>query len=87
MELIEPLSNGHVYQNYPSASLDRWWWRYWGEAVPVLVRVKKKYDPQNLFNFPQGIAEIPESEGGPLPADLAEPVARALDQPVQLRGG
>ena len=87
VELIEPLSDGHVYQNYPSASLDRWWWRYWGEAVPVLVRVKKKYDPQNLFNFPQGIAEIPESEGGPLPADLAEPVARALDQPVELRGG
>jgi hypothetical protein len=55
--------------------------------VPVLMQVKRKYDPANAFNFPQGIAEIPESECGPLPADLAEPVARALARPIQRLGG
>jgi hypothetical protein len=34
---------------------DAWAEAYWGQALPALVAVKKKYDPQRHFDFPQAI--------------------------------
>ncbi|CAG8696017.1 12107_t:CDS:2, partial [Dentiscutata heterogama] len=43
------------YQNYIDRDLDDWQHRYYGSNFPKLVSVKKKFDPDNLFNFPQSI--------------------------------
>ena len=71
--LLEPLSNDYVYQNYKNYSLDRWWWRYWGSAVPLLQGIKRKYDPTNFFHFPQGIGNIPPEATAPGLSDSLSP--------------
>jgi FAD/FMN-containing dehydrogenase len=56
MQLMQPYFNGHVYQNYPRGSLPNFQQAYWGRAAyATLVEVKNKYDPGNVFNFPQSI--------------------------------
>ena len=35
---------------------------YWGEAYNSLLFVKKKYDPNNVFNMPQGISPYPDDK-------------------------
>ena len=58
MELMAPYFNGECYQNYPRAKLvglPDYKRAYWASNYPALVRVKKKYDPANFFNFPQSI--------------------------------
>lgn len=79
--LIEPLSNGRVYQNYPNADLDRWWERYWGDYWGVLRQIKSKYDPGNVFNFPQGIGSIPQQAVLPV---VENPVAGWLTEPITI---
>ncbi|CAG8701401.1 28897_t:CDS:2, partial [Racocetra persica] len=41
------------YQNYIDKDLHDWQTRYYGSSFPKLVAVKRKFDPDNLFNFPQ----------------------------------
>ena len=55
MTLMQPYFNGHVYQNYPRRGAPGYRAAYWGEAYPTLQQVKAKYDPNNVFNFPQSI--------------------------------
>ncbi|RIA97770.1 Glucooligosaccharide oxidase [Glomus cerebriforme] len=43
------------YQNYIDRDLDDWQTRYYGHNFKRLVEIKSKYDPNNLFNFPQSI--------------------------------
>ncbi|NIO39547.1 MAG: FAD-binding protein [Burkholderiales bacterium] len=50
-----PLSNGHSYQNYPNPDNVDFGKMYFGGNLPRLVEVKKKYDPDNLFDFQQGL--------------------------------
>jgi len=47
--MLEPLSNGESYQNYPSPSDPDFAKRFWRDAYPVLQAVKGKYDPDNAF--------------------------------------
>ena len=56
MALVKPFLNGHVYQNYPDASLQDFASAYWGPAYPQLQQVKAQYDPTNFFHFQQSIA-------------------------------
>jgi len=56
MALVKPFLNGHVYQNYPDASLKDFASAYWGPAYPRLQQVKAQYDPTNFFHFQQSIA-------------------------------
>ncbi|MET3131462.1 hypothetical protein AAKU55_001724 [Oxalobacteraceae bacterium GrIS 1.11] len=56
ISLIEPMSNGHIYQNYPRPNEDNYAWKYWGEAHAGLYAVKLKYDPGNVFRFAQCVA-------------------------------
>jgi hypothetical protein len=57
---LQPLANGHRYQNYPDrADLD-YRWAYWGDAFPTLLQVKAKYDPDGVFTYGQAITAYPE---------------------------
>ena len=56
MALVKPFLNGHVYQNYPDASLQDYACAYWGPAYPRLQQVKAQYDPTNFFHFQQSVA-------------------------------
>jgi FAD/FMN-containing dehydrogenase len=54
--VVGALSNGHSYQNYPNREIDDFGRVYFGGNLPALRKVKKKYDPDDLFSFPQGFA-------------------------------
>jgi hypothetical protein len=84
VSLIEPLSNLQVYQNYPSEDLTRWWWRYWGDAAAVLWKIKGKYDPTSLFDFPQSLNRIPPEGRHPLIAPTS--VLDGLKRPIERLG-
>ena len=43
------------YQNFPDRSLTNFAEAYYGDNLPRLKRVKKQYDPDNLFRFAQSI--------------------------------
>ncbi|CAG8642802.1 3189_t:CDS:2, partial [Dentiscutata heterogama] len=43
------------YQDFIDRDLDHWQKRYYGDIFDRLVDIKRKYDPNNLFNFPQSI--------------------------------
>lgn len=81
--LLEPMSNGHIYQNYPRLDQPDYAWRYWGEAQAGLYFVKQKYDPDDAFTFAQCVpAPLPPSAGpGPV-IELPPALQAALDQPI-----
>ncbi|HUQ54783.1 FAD-binding oxidoreductase [Lentzea sp.] len=54
--VLDPLSNGHSYVNYPDPALRDWQWSYYGENHARLAEVKKAWDPAGLFSFPQGVS-------------------------------
>ena len=62
MNLVKPFLNGHVYQNYPDASLQDFAQAYWGPAYPQLQQIKAQYDPENFFHFQQSI-QLPPKQG------------------------
>lgn len=49
-----PFTRG-VYVNTPDLSIKNWPMAYYGSNFARLTRVKAKYDPENLFHFPQSI--------------------------------
>jgi FAD/FMN-containing dehydrogenase len=53
--LVHPFANGQAYQNYIDPDLKNWRQAYYAQNYPRLAKIKAKYDPHNLFNFPQSI--------------------------------
>ncbi|WP_026178865.1 FAD-binding oxidoreductase [Streptomyces hokutonensis] len=53
--IIDPLSTGHSYINFPDERLEDWQQAYYGGNYDRLVQVKNAYDPGNFFNHPQSI--------------------------------
>ncbi len=61
---LTPLSNGEAYQNYPNRENTNFAHMYWAENLPRLSKIKKAYDPENFFRFPQSVP-LPLSHSGP----------------------
>jgi len=51
---MEPFTKG-VYVNTPDLSIKNWSKAYYGRNFERLTKVKAKYDPENVFNYPQSI--------------------------------
>ncbi|GAB6167782.1 FAD-binding oxidoreductase [Clostridium carnis] len=51
---IKTITTGS-FINFPIAELNEYEKEYYGENINKLKEVKRKYDPDNIFNFPQGI--------------------------------
>ena len=86
--LIEPMSNGHIYQNYPRLDQQDYGWRYWGDAQDALYAVKLKYDPADAFRFAQCVKPVLRGDG----ANAVRPVfcgrlQDALQQPIVYHDG
>ncbi len=48
-------ASGAAYQNYIDPTLTDWRKAYYGPAADRLTRLKKQYDPDRLFDFPQAL--------------------------------
>ncbi len=54
-EAMQPHCSRRSFQNFPDGELDDWAQSYYGENLKRLIEVKRKYDPDRVFNFPQAI--------------------------------
>lgn len=52
---IQPFTQDQAFQNWPYEKIVNWQHAYYGANFPRLVRVKRQYDPHNLFRYSQSI--------------------------------
>jgi FAD binding domain/Berberine and berberine like len=52
---VHPFASGQAYQNYIDPDLTNWQQAYYGSNFTQLTKVKAKYDPHQVFKFPQSI--------------------------------
>ena len=48
-------ASGAAYQNYTDATLKDWRTAYYGPAAGRLAKLKRRYDPEGFFTFPQAL--------------------------------
>lgn len=54
-ESVTQWLSGSAYQGYADPNLPNWQHQYFGASVQRLRAIKRKYDPANLFRYPQSI--------------------------------
>lgn len=52
--ILEPIDMG-TYRGFTDFDLNHWQNQYYGVNYPRLQKIKRKYDPYNIFSFPQSI--------------------------------
>ncbi|HEY8023448.1 MAG TPA: FAD-binding oxidoreductase [Burkholderiaceae bacterium] len=53
--VMAPWSSGRAYVNYIDPLIANWQTAYYGSNYPKLAQVKARYDPNGVFNLPQGV--------------------------------
>jgi len=64
---VHPWGSGGVYPNFPDPDLADWARTYHGTNLERLVRVKGRYDPENIFSFLQSIPSRVPQNAAPTP--------------------
>ncbi|MGX1545317.1 FAD-binding oxidoreductase [Streptomyces adustus] len=54
-DAMKPYASGAAYQNYTDPTLTNWRQAYYGAAATRLAQVKKTYDPNRFFSYPQAL--------------------------------
>jgi hypothetical protein len=54
-ETVHPFGTDGVFPNFPDPDLADWARAYYGSNLERLVSLKSRYDPDNLFRFPQSL--------------------------------
>ncbi len=52
---MRPHASGAAYQNYTDPGLKDWRKAYFGDAADRLAKLKRQYDPERVFAFPQAL--------------------------------
>jgi FAD/FMN-containing dehydrogenase len=52
---MKPYASGAAYQNYTDPTLTDWRKAYYGDAATRLTALKKQYDPNHFFTYPQSL--------------------------------
>ncbi|NUP17105.1 MAG: FAD-binding oxidoreductase [Streptomyces sp.] len=52
---MRPYASGAAYQNYSDPGLTDWRKAYYGDAATRLAKLKKQYDPERFFTYPQAL--------------------------------
>jgi FAD/FMN-containing dehydrogenase len=52
---VHPWGTGGVFPNFPDPDLEDWAHAYYGANLARLLRVKARYDPENIFRFRQSL--------------------------------
>jgi FAD/FMN-containing dehydrogenase len=52
---VRPYGSGGVYPNFPDPALEHSARAYYGDNLDRLTRVKRSYDPDDFFRFPQSL--------------------------------
>jgi hypothetical protein len=52
---MQPYASGAAYQNYTDPTLTNWRQAYYGDSATRLSQLKKQYDPNRFFTYPQAL--------------------------------